>query len=105
MSTMRPNPTPDTPPRSGLPTWDGEGGALPGSSAQPLAVPVEPTPDHDLLLRLGAALVHEWNTLPMTTRRAIYERAVDGPAPADDVALKRDMAVFLHDRESPTSPG
>lgn len=56
------------------------------------------TTDEELLLRLGAAVVSEWNTLPMGTRRALWERAVDGPAPADVAALRREMAVFLHDR-------
>lgn len=87
--------TPATPPRIDLPTWDAEGGALPGVAAAEMAT------DEDLLLRLGAALVHEWNTLPMPTRRALYERAVSGPAPAEDAALKRDMAIFLHDNKSP----
>jgi hypothetical protein len=93
--------TPATPPRIDLPTWDAEGGALPGVAVPPAAAAPEIATDDELLLRLGAALVHEWNTLPMPTRRAIYDRAVSGPAPAEDAALKRDMAVFLHDNKSP----
>lgn len=92
--------TPDTPLRIDLHTWDAEGGALPGVALPPAATPRMAT-DDDLLMRLGAALVHEWNTLPMAMRRAIYERAVSGPAPSEDAALKREMAIFLHDNKSP----
>lgn len=62
------------------------------------------TPEQDLLLRLGAALVQEWNTLPMATRRALYERAVDGHPAADDALRKHDMAVFLHQHKRPGQP-
>lgn len=94
-----------TPPRIDLPTWDAEGGALPGVAVTPAAAAPEMVTDDELLLRLGAALVREWNTLPMPARRAIYDRAVSGPAPADDTALKRDMAIFLHDNKSPGPQG
>lgn len=93
--------TPAMPPRIDLPTWDAEGGALSGVAVPPTAADAEMATDDDLLLRLGAALVREWNTLPMPTRRALYDRAVSGPAPAEDAALKRDMAIFLHDNKSP----
>lgn len=63
------------------------------------------TQDQDLLLRLGTALVQEWNALPMATRRALYERAVDGQPVADNALRKRNMAVFLHDHKRPGSPG
>lgn len=98
--------TPASPPkttRAELATWDTEGGALPGVAAPGQTIAPEPTADDELLMRLGAALVREWNRLPTATQRALYDRAVSGPAPADDAALKREMAVFLHDRKSPGS--
>lgn len=91
-----------TPPRTdaatrlGLSEWDAEGGAQPGLPVPATAAAPELTADDELLLRLGAALVHEWATLPMPTRRALYDRAVSGPVPARDLSLKRDMAIFLH---------
>lgn len=63
------------------------------------------TPDQALLLRLGAALVQEWNTLPMAIRRALYERAVEGAPAALDDRRKRDMAIFLHEHKRPGAPG
>ena len=51
------------------------------------------------MVRLGAALLGEWNNLPMPLRRAIYDRAVRGAMTGDPSALKRRMACFLHDRK------
>lgn len=90
--------SPDKPARAAVATWDAEGGAL------PTAAPPEPGADDELLLRLGAALVREWNSLPTATQRALYDRAVSGPSPTEDAALKREMAVFLHDHMSPAPP-
>lgn len=92
------NTTTTTPPRTELARWETEGGAplpaatLPGGSDEPL------------LQRLGAALVAEWNKLPMPLQRAIYDRAVAGLAADDETALKRRVALFLHQHKSPASP-
>lgn len=94
---------PPAPGRPALATWDTEGGALPGVATPDHTIATEPTADDELLMRLGAALVREWNRLPTATQRVLYERAVSGPAPADDATLKREMAIFLHDRKSPGS--
>jgi hypothetical protein len=89
--------------RAALATWDTEGGAPLGATTPAVVASPNSTADDELLLRLGAALVREWSTLPTATQRALYGRAVAGPAPADDAALKRDMAIFLHDNKSPAS--
>jgi hypothetical protein len=86
--------------------WDAEGGAL--------AIPTQPGGDaaaalsvaeRGLLERLGAALLGEWNSLPMPLRRAIYDRAVRGAIACDPSTLKRRMARFLHDRKGSGEPG
>jgi hypothetical protein len=83
-----------------LEAWDAEGGALAiaaqtaGDAATTLSAA-----ERRLLGRLGAALVGEWNNLPMPLRRAIYDRAVRGAPTCDPSALKRRMARFLHDRK------
>ncbi len=77
--------TPLTPPAP-VQDWEAEGGSL------------TPPPDghvERLLQRLGAALVDEWATLPTPLQRAVYERAVAG-APAGDVQLRHDIALYLH---------
>jgi len=77
-----------------LARWETEGGSPP----QPYAAPLG---DEPLLRRLGAAVVIEWNNLPMPLQRDVYERAVAvGAAPGGDhAAMKRRMARFLHDHK------
>ena len=87
-----------TPPRAELAQWETEGGS-------PLPAATPPGGDAPLLQRLGAALVAEWNNLPMPLQRAVYDRAVAGdPAADDETALKRRMALFLHEHKSPAAP-
>ncbi len=84
-------------PRIDLSRWEAEGGT-------PLPSAMQPGADAPLLQRLGAALVAEWNKLPMPLQRAIYDRAVAaGLADDDEPALKRRMALFLHQHNSSPS--
>jgi hypothetical protein len=86
-----------------LETWDAEGGALPVGAPTGTDAPAALSgAERRLLGRLGAALVGEWNHLPMPLRRAIYDRAVRGAC--DPSALKRRMARFLHDRKGLGQP-
>ena len=90
--------TPATPvaattgPRAELSRWETEGGS-----------PLPATSDGDALLlqRLGAALVSQWNELPMPLLRAVYDRAVAGLAAEEETAMKRRMARFLHQHKQP----
>lgn len=85
-----------TTPRTELARWETEGGT---------PLPAMPrNGDETLLQRLGAALVAEWNNLPMPLQRAVYDRAVAGLAADDETALKRRMALFLHQHKRPESP-
>lgn len=85
----------------GLEEWEAEGGAsagvqhAPEDDAEALSA-VEPV----LLRLLGAALVSEWNNLPMPLQRAVYGRAVAGDSTHDPLTLKRQMARFLHDHKN-----
>jgi hypothetical protein len=80
-----------------LDAWDDEGGA-PGAVTTDGAIS-ETTSETErrLLERLGAAVLGEWQELPMRLRRAIYERAVDSELVCGPSKLKRAMARFLHD--------
>jgi hypothetical protein len=88
-----------------LEAWDTEGGALglPAQTGGDAATALSAA-ERRLLGRLGAALVGEWNNLPMPLRRAIYDRAVRGSTTCDPTALKRRMARFLHDRKGSGQP-
>lgn len=85
---------------TGLSDWEAEGGALPASlRMQQGESQVARTPSqHDLLERLGAAVVSEWNQLPMPVRRSLFERAARPPSSHDDGPLRAQLARFLHDR-------
>ena len=85
-----------------LEEWEAEGGA---SAGVPQAIEhgaSRPSPLERLLLqRLGAALVCEWNNLPVPLRRAIYERASGGSSSLNRLTTRRQMARFLHDHKKP----
>lgn len=80
-----------------LEAWEAEGGA--SADADTLS-----EVDRLLLQHLGAALVGEWNNLPMPLQRAVYGRAVGGGASCDAATLKRQMARFLHDHKDRPGP-
>ena len=59
--------------------------------------------ERQLLQRLGAALVTEWNDLPTPLQRALFDRAVVKDPASDTDLLKASMARFLHDHKD--APG
>lgn len=83
---------PTTGARAELARWETEGGSPPPATSDGDAL---------LLQRLGAALVRQWNELPMPLQRAVYDRAVAGLAPDEETAMKRRMARFLHQHKPP----
>lgn len=100
----KPTPTPrartDRQTRLDLQEWDSEGGAPAGGAPGVGDLPPPMTrADAPLLQLLGAALVGEWNRLPMPLRRAVYGRAVAGGTPGRAAVLKRRLARFLHDHK------
>ena len=52
----------------------------------------------ELLERLGAAVVSEWNVLSMPARRYFFEGAVRVARSCDDGRVRGQLARFLHDR-------
>jgi hypothetical protein len=88
----------------GLQDWEAEGGASAAAMrAHVNDAATSPAIERSLLERLGAALVSEWNNLPMPLRRAIYDRAVRGNS-ARNRTLKRQMARFLHEHKGRPGP-
>jgi hypothetical protein len=85
-------------PARALSQWEAEGGALPGSQRmqQGESQVTRSDNEHDLLERLGAAVVSEWTGLPMRVRRSLFERAAH--LPPEDGPLRARLARFLHDR-------
>jgi hypothetical protein len=87
----------------GLEAWEAEGGATAGTPQARGKEATSSAVERPLLARLGAALVSEWNNLPMPLQRAIYNRAVRGNSARNRLALKRQIARFLHDHKPPRS--
>jgi hypothetical protein len=96
----------DTTTAMNLEAWDAEGGASGAREpARGHTVAATRTRERWLLERLGAALIGEWNRLPMPLQRAIYNRAVAGDPLRNGSARRRRMARFLHDHKSRGQPG
>lgn len=72
-----------------LARWEGEGGAVNQSDGLDER-------DLGILVRLGAALLGEWNNLPTEVQRAVFHRASTSGALADSANLKSEIANFLH---------
>jgi hypothetical protein len=81
-----------------LDRWDQEGGAP--ASAWALKYRRSNLADHerDILERLGAAVVCEWNALPTDIQRALFRYATSGES-FDPAQLKVQLARFLHNRK------
>jgi hypothetical protein len=52
-----------------------------------------------ILMRLGAALLGEWTTLPTDLQRAIFVRASTLRGAVDEARIKAELARFLHDHK------
>jgi hypothetical protein len=94
----RRRPTPGESVANGLDRWDEEGGAqaalwpLPYETGDLLDV------ERRVLECLGAALVNEWNGLPIDVQRRLFEHAASGKS-HDAALLKTRIARFLHDHK------
>ncbi len=78
-----------------LARWEGEGGALGASSKLTSLDEAE----LQILSRLGAALLSEWNTLPTELQRSIFTRASTLHAATDGFRIKAEIARFLHEHK------
>jgi hypothetical protein len=97
----------DAEPAMALEEWEAEGGASAGAACSGANGGNDATTssavERPLLELLGAALVSQWNNLPMPLQRAVYNRAVRGHSVRSRLTLKRQMARFLHDHKPPRS--
>ena len=85
-----------------LEEWEAEGGASAGVPQASEHGASRPAPLERLLLqRLGAALVGEWNNLPVALQRAVYESAARDSSSVKRLTMRRLMARFLHDHKKP----
>jgi hypothetical protein len=75
-----------------LARWEGEGGALSASQAQPHSLDQT---EMAILSRLGAALLEEWNKLPIKVQRAIFARVSTLRVATDGLRIKAEIARFL----------
>jgi hypothetical protein len=58
-------------------------------------------PTDKLLTALGEAVAASWGNLPGEVQRAIFEAAIGSAGEGS----REKLAIYLHDRHPPTSPG
>lgn len=76
-----------------LARWDNEGGA-------PADRVVARRDAEERILRcLGAAVIMQWNDLPTSIQRSLFEDAASISAPGRQFQLKQQIARFLHDHK------
>ena len=80
-----------------LARWDNEGGA-PGPEAHERDNKdgVLTQEEQCILQCLGGAVITQWNDLPTEIQRALFEHAVSMGEPSHLLALKEQIARFLH---------
>ena len=59
--------------------------------------------EHDLLVRLGAAILANWDHLPRERQQAIFTFAANDDRRIDLPRLRRQLAVVLHSHHKRTS--
>lgn len=81
--------------------WENEGGA-PKSSAQETREQsgVLAAGEERILRSLGAAVIMQWNDLPRSIQRALFEDAVSVGEPRETAGLKARIARFLHEHKN-----
>ncbi len=63
------------------------------------------TADEERVLRcLGGALIMQWNTLPRTLRRELFNKAGSMGALLKTAELRRQIALFLHKHKDDEDP-
>jgi hypothetical protein len=83
-------------PEAGVARWEEEGGARRAAGAVTRALA---DTELDILERLGAAVVMEWNELPTDVQRVLFRHASAIKEPYDPAQLKARIARFLHDHK------
>ena len=77
--------------------WDNEGGAPKGAPQEDRNELAHLTNEEKhILLRLGAAVIMQWNDLPTKIQRELFEHASSMGEPNHTAELKGQVARFLH---------
>jgi len=63
------------------------------------------TEEERVLRCLGAAVIMQWNSLPMTLQREIFDTAGSVGTLLDTAALRGQIARFLHKHRHDSDPG
>ena len=63
------------------------------------------TEEERILRCLGAAVIMQWNSLPMTLQREIFDTAGSVGTLLDTAALRGQIARFLHKHRHDSDPG
>jgi hypothetical protein len=78
--------------------WEAEGGSL--SSGPQRRQRIGLGEQEQFVLRcLGGAVLMQWNELPTSIQRALFERAASLSKEDQTLALREQIARFLHDRK------
>jgi hypothetical protein len=90
-----------------LDRWDDEGGsgASPASNALLENLESLSPAERQVLQRLGAAVVMEWNELPTDVQRTIFKHASAKNGTSGATELRARIARFLHDHKDDETRG
>jgi hypothetical protein len=82
---------------SALARWESEGGASGPASELSRDKPVPLSEGEERILQcLGAAVLLQWNDLPTSIQRQLFEHAVSMGEAGQTAQLKEQIARFLH---------
>ena len=83
-----------------LARWDNEGGAAKGASQEARDEMTSLAKEEEHILRcLGAAVIMQWDDLPMDIQRELFEHAISMGELHHTAELKGQIARFLHKHE------
>jgi hypothetical protein len=78
--------------------WEAEGGSLGSKPRRRKHIGLGEQEQH-LLRCLGGAVLMQWNELPTSIQRALFERAASLSKEDQTLALREQIARFLHDHK------
>jgi hypothetical protein len=78
--------------------WEAEGGSLGSDPPRRKHIGLVEQEQH-LLRCLGGAVLMQWNELPTSIQRALFERAASLSEEDQTLALREQIARFLHDHK------
>lgn len=82
---------------TGLSRWENEGGAPQSEWMENRNRRSELAEAEDQILRrLGAGVIAQWNELPADIQRELFRHATSSDTLGDATGLKKQIALFLH---------